>query len=861
MGLLFASGSKASASAKNSVNASTLNRLECRVCTLNHARKLHHPKMVATGSKEPLIYIIGEAPEETDDKEGYQFAGDSGDFLRPYLPGRLRNKIRWNNTIRCFPGHDKNGNVPDPDKLQIECCRPGLIRDIEQYKPAAIFGLGAIPLAWADKPAGIKLWRGRRFPIQVGSHACWYYVMQHPSFILNEKKENGREWGKTDIEVAFGHDVRRAIREIEAGLPVPVVHSVKEAKDNIHCVNGRSSGDLEFVVDFLDYAGTFDFAGVDYETTHLRPYFSDFRILTAAVSVEDATLAFGWSHAQAGWTPANLEKIQKAWLRFLHSKTHKAVHNLSFEMEVTCYLFGWEFARSVPWEDTLTQAYVKDERVGDHKPGALSLEFTCLEHFGINVKKLTSGLNKGRMKDEPLSSILLYNGIDAKYHRFLFKAQKAHLEQEGLIPQYEEKLEQIPTAVLTQLKGMPVDRETNEELEREYKQRLANAEAEVQQTRAAQEFARIHGRRFNPLSASQDVPILLRDVLGVRASSTRKDVLKEIKDPVANAIIKVRETNKLYSTYVEPFSPAGGLVFDDTLHASFGTCFTETGRLQCEDPNLQNLPVRNKESKRVRRQIRKRKGIFAKFDYGQIDARMIACGSRDKAYCKALWEDYDIHLEWAKRLAKHHPDWVGGIDKIDDAAALKTFRGAKVKNDWVFALFYTASLRTTAHRFGVTEEFMDPMYKAFWKQFAGVKKWQETLIEQFEELGYVQLLGGLRRHAPLGHGKIVNTPIQGATNRVVMDAMNRLSKMGDRRLQANLQLHDDLSFIFDTENDFEECAPIILDTMLDGSAFPWICVPLSVEIEFGPTWADTEPLGTYNSFERLGWPIREQEFM
>jgi DNA polymerase I-like protein with 3'-5' exonuclease and polymerase domains len=103
--------------------------------------------------------------------------------------------------------------------------------------------------------------------------------------------------------------------------------------------------------------------------------------------------------------------------------------------------------------------------------------------------------------------------------------------------------------------------------------------------------------------------------------------------------------------------------------------------------------------------------------------------------------------------------------------------------------------------------------------------------------------------------------VQGATNRVVMDAMNRLSELEDWLYQPNMQIHDDLTWCFDTEREFETCTPRILDIMLDGSAFPWFCVPISVEVECGPNWGETQPIGTYYSHKRLGWPIRAKEFM
>ena len=198
---------------------------------------------------------------------------------------------------------------------------------------------------------------------------------------------------------------------------------------------------------------------------------------------------------------------------------------------------------------------------------------------------------------------------------------------------------------------------------------------------------------------------------------------------------------------------------------------------------------------------------------------------------------------------------------IKDINAMKKFRSDKVKNNWVFALFYTATLKSTAARFGVEENFLSPVYEEFWKEFAGVKIWQDKLIKQYEELGYVQMFDGLRRRAPLGRGQIVNTPVQGATNRIMMDAMNRLSETENWLLQPIMQIHDDLVFSFDSEREFEDSAPIILDFMLDGSAFDWFCVPLSVEIKVGPTWADMVEIGNFSSDKRIGWPKRAKEFM
>jgi uracil-DNA glycosylase family 4 len=855
MGYLFATSATKSAASRNRPSDEFLHKIGCRGCPLNKA-DIDSPKMPPSGNDEPLIYCLGEAPGEEEDQEGRQFVGNSGRLLRPLFSSNIRSKLRWNNTISCWPGL---GN-PTPDKVMVECCRPRVVADIEQTKPKAIFGFGNVPLQWSDKPSGITLWRGRRFPIRVGHHVCWYYAFTHPSFILHTKKTR---WASDD-EIALKADIRRAVAEVEAGLPTPVVHTAEFARKDITCISGRSGKDLNYVLDFLEYAGGQPLAGVDYETQNLRPYNRDSLILSRAVSVADETVAFAWRHPQAGWTESQLEILEKAWVTFLKSPAEKAVHNLSFEMEWDCYLSGRDLARYVPWRCSQIQAFVLDERVGDQKPGAQALEFISLQNFGLSIKVLSPKFDKRRMVDEPLSDILPYNGIDAKYHRLNYEVQEQRIKAEGLVDVYWEKLRQVPTVVLTQIKGLPTNKEVTKQLSKGYKELIAGIMLQLDKLPEVQQFHKLTGSRFNPAS-HDDVVVMLRDILKSEVGregakwSTKEEVLSKIDHPVTNGILDYRKYTKLKSTYVDSFMPGSPIVHDDGLvHTSLGTTFTETGRLNSEDPNLQNIPIRTAEGRKVRRQFESK--IIASFDYGQIDARIIACGSRDRNYCKALWEGYDVHAEWARRLVLKVPRLIGGKKFLDDKKVFGDFRN-RIKSVWVFALFYGAALRTTAGRLGVDESEIQDLYELFWKTFEGVREWQETLIKQFEETGYVQMLGGLRRRAPLGRGQIINSPVQGATNRIVMHAMNRLSGTGDPLLQANIQIHDDLKFNFTNYRDYEESVPRIVDIMLDGSYFDWFCVPLVVEIKDGPNWQDMEKVGDYESHRMIGWPMRAKEFI
>lgn len=604
MGLLFASGS-GSKKQVNRPSSDLLFQMGCRACPLNKAKHLVSPKMPPSGSDKPLIYVLGEGPGKEEDKQNLQFVGHSGDLLWSYIPQELKSKIRLNNVVNCRTSETNR----DPEKVEMECCRPRIVSDIERTKPVAIFGLGGFPLQWADKPSGIELWRGRRFPIKVGDHVCWYYAIRHPAYILHLKNQRGFWQESQDEEQAFKFDIQRAITEVTNGLPSPILHNADTARKNITCITGRKSGDVDYVLDFLDYASTKDAAGVDFETQNLRPYLKSSVILTKAVSVNDETLAFAWEHKEAGWSSSQLELLRDAWLRFLKSQSKKIVHNLAFEMEWTVFLNGREYARAVPWEDTQTQAFVLDERVGDIKPGALALDFLTMQYFGFSLKNLTKGLNKGRMSAEPLSSILPYNGLDAKYHRLVYLAQNKRIKEEGLEFQYAEKLRQVPTCVLTQIKGVPIDTEVNKELAEEYNAKIKMLLDKIRALPEAKKFRQLTGKNFNP-GSPQDVIVILKNVLNTREGqsgkgwSTDKYVLNKIDNPIAKEILNYREVVKLKGTYVDPMSVGSDTLYDgNVLHQHLGTTFTETGRLESEDPNCQNWPVRTKVGKRVRRQV------------------------------------------------------------------------------------------------------------------------------------------------------------------------------------------------------------------------------------------------------------------
>lgn len=839
-----------------------MHRHQCRVCPLNSA-KLEHPKMPSSGSDRPAVYMLGEAPGATEDRDGVQFVGESGQLLRTRLPRGWLSQIRWDNVIRCRPPANR-----DPDPVETECCRPFIEADIARYKPQAIFGFGAVPLQWLLQQEGIGKWRGRRVPVMVRGHACWYYPFTHPAYLIyRERQRRGPpppDGYGTEDERTFALDLQRAFAEVAAGLPPPVVHTRAMAQAGLSWVDSRGVGDLQTVLDFLEYAEQEDSTGLDIETNRLRPYYRDSKILTVAVSTPDLTLAFPWDHHECRWTDLQKAELRQGFERFLRApRPRKAVHNLAFELEWFGVLLGRDLVRAGQWDCTMSQAAVIDERVGE-KPredsdrrttgsSCFGLGFLTQLHFGTNIKQYND-VDVEKLDDEPLATVLPYNAMDSKYHRLLSEAQRALLAAQGLLKVYETlQLRRVPTVVLTQIKGVPLDQGVVRALDEKYAGKLAAVEQALAADPDVAAFKALTGEDFNPASAKHTVT-MFRDVVKSAAGTKRNGtyttdeaVLAQIKRPIAGLELEWRGLSKLRSTYILPLRTGSPIVYPDgMLHPLLNTVFAETGRLSSEQPNEQNFPKRDSDTREVRRQIVAPPGLFmVPIDYGQIEARVIAMASRDPVFVKALWERYDVHTEWSRRIALEFPHVVGGKKFIDDKASLKKLRDT-VKGGWVFALFFDAQLGTACAQVGIPEDARSRrLYDGFWKQFSGVRDWQERLKADYRRTGYVECLTGRRRHGPLRDTQLVNAPIQGTACEIVMDAMNRLSELGDWHLQPFLNVHDDLTFLM-PESGYEEYVIRAARTMVQ-VPFSFVNVPITAEVSTGLNWCDQEGVMDFSS--------------
>ena len=796
--------------------------------------------MEATGSKQPLIYAMGEAPGKTEDLQGRQFVGKSGQILRMRIPGRFLDKIRWNNTVRTRPPDNRT-----PTRTEIECCRPSIVRDIEATKPKAIFAFGGVALDWAvpkTKHGNITNWSGRMVPVKIGKHVCWLFPFYHPSFVGHTRKFEPRGDGYgSDIEFKFAMDVSRALDRVEAGLPKPVVHSEAYARSGVEIVTGHQPGDLARVRQHLRAAVKFKEVGLDFENWPLRPYANNAKLLTAAVATPNKALAFAIDHKDAGWSDDEYSEINDLLVEFLMDpRPRKIVHNVAHEMEWVAVTFPeaknclWKSK----WGDTQAQAFILDER-----QGALALEFLVVQQFGIQLKELSSVDTKD-LRIEPLDQVLTYNAMDAKYHLALSAPQHDRLVDAGLIRVYAHHMRRIPACVLTQVQGVPVDQAVNKKFRDDLEEQKAAIEQQIAELPDVIAFRKRHLSTFRP-SAPKDLGLLLSG-LGIHLDSMEESQLKTIKHPIGALMLDWREVAKQLSTYVLPLTKgheASTVWPDGKLHPILATMKTDTWRSASSDPNGQNFPKRDHKELRSQVKHKDETKVVVAFDYAGIQARNITMESKDPVLIKAFWERYDIHSDWRDQVQKLYPRWIPKTD-LRDKERMKYWRN-RAKNGLVFPSFFGAQPKKVAGELEVPIRIAEQVQEILFDRFRNVKKWHQRLERGYHELGYITGCSGFRRRAPISYNQIINSPIQADESLIVFDAYSTLSETCEPRYQPMLEIHDDLTFLM-KKGDVERDSEFIISTMLKIN-YDWINVPLGVEVSMGYNWADMKTIGEYYS--------------
>ncbi|WP_201353598.1 DNA polymerase I [Hydrogenimonas urashimensis] len=504
-------------------------------------------------------------------------------------------------------------------------------------------------------------------------------------------------------------------------------------------------------------------------------------------------------------------------------------HNLKFDLALLYQVFG--FDEREPFADTMLLAWLVDPE------GAVGLDRLALRYFGYEMVAFKDTVKKGEnFSSVPIEEATRYAAEDAWMCYRLYDRLTGMLKLQGAEHLIEEAKEVeypfINVLIAMERHGIAIDIERFESLKTEITFRLKRLTEEVYEAA---------GREFNINSPKQLGEILFA-VLGLPGGkktksggySTNEKVLDSLKGahPIIEKILAYRELHKLMTTYIEPLLKLGRKDPHHRIYTSFIQTGTATGRLSSKNPNLQNIPVKTEEGRRIREGFVASEGyLLAGIDYSQIELRLLAHFSGDPVLSEAFRQGKDIHMETAIKLFGPQ-----------EAASKRNI--AKTVN---FGLLYGMGSRKLSQTLGISTKEAKAIIENYFASFPTVKAYLESIEAKAKERGYVETLLGRRRYFDFEHANPMqlaaylreagNTVFQGSTADLIKMAMLKIHRIiKEESLDAAilLQIHDELIFEIKAE-EAERLSGRFSEIMENIVSLK---IPLKTSINIGKRWSE-----------------------
>ena len=485
--------------------------------------------------------------------------------------------------------------------------------------------------------------------------------------------------------------------------------------------------------------------------------------------------------------------------------------------------------------DTMLESYVLNSVSNRHDMDTLADKH--LNHKTTTFEEI-AGKGKGQLTFNQIEveQATLYAAEDADITLLLHQALYPQIEAiEPLKHVYcDIEIPLVPVLSRMERKGVLIDAQVLATQSQEITQRLAEIEKET--------FA-LAGQEFNLSSPKQlqeilfdklQLPVIKKTPKG--APSTNEEVLEELahSHELPRLILEHRGLAKLKSTYTDKL-PLMVNSKTKRVHTSYHQAVTATGRLSSRDPNLQNIPVRNEEGRRIRQAFIAREGFkIVAADYSQIELRIMAHLSQDKGLLDAFAQGKDIHRATASE--------VFGIP-LDEVTSEQR-RSAKAIN---FGLIYGMSAFGLSQQIGVERREAQRYMDLYFERYPGVLDYMERTRKQASEQGYVETLDGRRLYLPEINSKnairrkasereAINAPMQGTAADIIKKAMITVDSWICNECPDDvhmiMQVHDEL--VFEVRESYLEKANAMIHQLMEGSME--LAIPLKVEVGVGNNW-------------------------
>ncbi|MRT05159.1 DNA polymerase I [Ewingella americana] len=626
------------------------------------------------------------------------------------------------------------------------------------------------------------------------------------------KPATSKKKGGEEIEIAVGEPVERAQLSQEGYVTIL---------------------DQETLNEWIGYLKASDVFAFDTETDGLDTLTANLIGLSFAVAPGKAAyLPVAHDYLDS---PAQLDRSEVlAQLKPLleDEKQLKVGQNLKFDRGV---LLRYDIELKGIAFDTMLESYVLDSVSGRHDMDSLADRY--LGHKTVSFEEIAGkGKNQLTFNQIALEQASPYAAEDADVTLQLHQALWPKIEESATLTTVFNEIEMPLVPVLSHIErtGVLIDQNILAAHSKELTIRLAELETKAHEL-AEEPFNLSSTKQLQAiLYEKQKLPILKKTPGG--APSTNEEVLAELAldYPLPKIILEYRGLAKLKSTYTDKLplmiNPQSGRV-----HTSYHQAVTATGRLSSSDPNLQNIPVRNEEGRRIRQAfIAPKDHCIVAADYSQIELRIMAHLSKDEGLLKAFAEGKDIHKATAAEVFGTPLDSVTGEQR----------RSAKAIN---FGLIYGMSAFGLSRQLNIPRKESQRYMDLYFERYPGVLEYMERTRTQASEKGYVETLDGRRLYLPDikssnamrrkgAERAAINAPMQGTAADIIKRAM---IKVADWLLQPDaprariiMQVHDEL--VFEVHNDDVAAVSEKVRSLMEGSME--LAVPLKVEVGVGKNW-------------------------
>ncbi len=513
-----------------------------------------------------------------------------------------------------------------------------------------------------------------------------------------------------------------------------------------------------------------------------------------------------------------------------------AVLKIGQNIKYDAKIFARHGVAVAPIDDTMLMSYALYSGLHNHGMDALSQRY--LGHAPIPIKSLLgSGKSAITFDRVEMDAAVRYAAEDADITLRLWQLFKPQLHRAKVTTVYET-LERplVPVLAEMEMNGITVDRDTLSRMSNAFAQKMAALEAEIHE---------LAGERFNVGSPAQLGEILF-EKMGLEGGkkgkvgkySTPADVLEDLatEHELPARVLDWRQLSKLKSTYTDALqahiNPETGRV-----HTSYVQTGANTGRLASTDPNLQNIPVRTEEGRRIREAFVAPEGkVLVSLDYSQIELRILAHVAGIESMKQAFRDGEDIHAATASEM----------FDVPRDEMTPETRRRAKAIN---FGVIYGISGFGLARNLRIPRSEAQAFIDRYFERYPGIRAYMDDTVAYAKEHGFVETLFGRRIHTPeigakgpqagFARRAAINAPIQGTAADIIRRAMVRMpGAIADLPVKMLLQVHDELIFEVETAA-VDRAVPVIREVM-EGAADPAVrlSIPLVVDAGQGANWAE-----------------------